>query len=635
MPWHPCVNSRDSITQADGEPLSKYLVFGHSDHHVTSFCRDDNGTWVAWIHANLGDSLTHGDTNKADWPSRVLSAHAIGVGYFPDDGSAAITYELDINPCWTWVAGTYSSADHCSILPILGGKYANDQRSSLTSWAMRPFDVQVRTDGTNVWVVVLAQESVRYAYLTNGANDTDRCGVSHLTIVDEAATEGLTPGNDGDAFLHDTDTGRRWWQNFGKSDTSHDGGSGWNDDPGVNNSFRWQPARVTVFGGDIGGFTRIDTVEATFANGDPFGLCGGVETYASSAEPSVLHVMWSEAGTWDSYQAQIGQRLTYSRWGPASKDIEVELFYAVEGNSGGYNSDTNWCWTSEYALRNDSGSPAAIVCPWPDGGGPGPAEFWDLSGATANVLQTLDPSLYPTVAESGLSSQVAINGIFWTPTTVSGFTRPRRVQFASTLYTDPTLTDQDVYLVCVSFYDPTLDSTPGGEDAGVRAFYRIPVDGSATFDYMDGTRLPMYSIIPTGVLGADDGLSGFTSDFASDPGNVWMPTLESFDAGATFGGPVLHLPRTCTRTWELLPGFPVPDPSIGAETGAWGGMALNTSPPSLITDDAGDWLAGGGTGPQLTLTNADPTNIAALRAKICRCCVPCIERIGLHIWEKV
>jgi hypothetical protein len=106
------------------------------------------------------------------------------------------------------------------------------------------------------------------------------------------------------------------------------------------------------------------------------------------------------------------------------------------------------------------------------------------------------------------------------------------------------------------------------------------------------------------------------------------------------GGGVWHLVRTCERTWELLqafPGSPLPDAGLDL-AGSWAdGVEIDArnSPPSIVTDDSGnDWLAAGGVQPPGQFSGIFPFYAAALRARICRCCVPCIQRIGLHIWEQ-
>jgi hypothetical protein len=606
MPWHPCVNSRDSITQNDGIVIN-HVDYDDAGHTVTSYCRDINGTWVAWINAIVGDTTdptsTNPDnvTNKAAWPARIESAVPITVAYFPDDGSDPVVYDLAVDPVFSWVAGTLPDFDPCSRVGGLGPQYSDAQKGALTAWFMDVLDVQVRTDGTNVWVVVLAREDVRYPYFGDcGLSLRDACGFEHPQI---ASFYESSP------FVQDTDSGFTFWKHY----HGFGGADGETDDNGLDNSFRWHAARVTVFGGDVGGFTRLDTVEAKFYNAGTHGLCGDIEACASPAEPGACHVMWSEGGTWDSFASQIGQRISYSRWDVTSKTVDTDLVFTTEDsdteldhNGTRYNSDANWCWTGEYILRSDHGSPAAIMLPWPDINGPETVEYWDLSGGIANVVQTLSVDLYPTPVEGGFESPGSLSDGGLNATGL------RRVHYASSLYTDPLLADTDVYLVCVGFNSAGL-----GGRAFAQVVYRIPCDGSATFDFIDGTRLSMFSILPNGAF-VDD----FRSDFVSDPGNIWVPATNEN------GGQVLHLPRTCTRTWELLPAFPTG--ITGVEIGDW--RTAGTSPPTLIYDDAGDWLAGGGYGPTLPAVDA-PTGIAAIRAKICRCCVPCIERIGLHIWE--
>lgn len=616
----PCVNGYDTITQADGTPLDNHYDYPDSEHFVTSYCRTADGTWIAWINRNLGDSLDAGpDTNKADWPAEIASANAIGVGYFPDDGSAAVVYELGIEPIYTWQSNFVPALhDPCSRFPLIGDWYADNGAARLTGWAMGVLDVQVRTDGSNVWVVVLARESVKYLSLFNAPSEIDNCGATHETF------ETLWASGHDNPFTHDYDSSGGFWL-YRAGNVSNTQPFGPYDDAGDNRSFRWQPARVTVFAGDIGGFTAIDTVEAKFDNYDT-GLVSGIEVAASPAEPGVCHVLWAEAGNFgiQTVEPQRGQRINYSQWDFSSKTLDTDLLYTSEDGSG-FISDANWVWTAEMILRNDHGSPIAIVWPWVAAGGPlypGVAEFWDLSSGTANTLQTMDPTVIPTLAETGLPD-VATSGLLLDHTVISSFGTARRTVLASSLYIDPRLTNQNVYLFCVGYYSPTLNGSPGGlGQHDIVAFFRIPCDGSATFDYLDGTRELGYSIV-SGFSEGDRSL--FAADFVSDPDDVWMPSVADVDGG----GALLQLDRQCLRGWTLLPAFPIPDPLLGRENGSW---AFATSPPSLVTDGAGDWIYGGGTGPTLTVESSDPTNIAALKAKICRCCQPC-NRTGMHVWE--
>ena len=621
-----CTNAYDTITQSAGTPLANHYDYADSGHTVTSYCRTTEGTWIAWINVISGESTASTDqtqrvSDKATWPSDIASSNAIGVGYFPDDGSGPVVYELGIDSCYTWnSASFYSDRDPCSLWPFTGDKYSDNSKSILTSWFSGLLDVQVRTDGTNVWVVALAREAVKYPYLENAPTEIDRCGNKHPTF------QQYWDGGHSDPFVHDTDSGTRWWYYLEGTPIGGDMPFGAYDDPGPDNSFRWQPARVTVFAGDIGGFTRVDTVEAKFRNdGSGSGLIGPIECAASPAEPGVLHVLWAEAGDFgvQTFDQQRGQRINYSRWSSSAKTLDTDLLYTSESGSGTI-SDANWVWTGEYILRNDHGSPVAIVWPWiADGGPQGPdtaAEFWDLSGGAIDVLQTLDATLVPTAAETGLGS-VAQQGVLWNQAAIGAVAGtvapgPRRSQYVSSLYTDSRLGNQDVYLICSQYENGTQRAA---------GFYRIPCDGSDTFTFLDGVREVMYSIIPDGAFVDSLDQFKFASDFVSDIDDIWMPALE----GDTQNGGVLQLDRQCKRGWTLLPSFPVPDPVTGYENGQW---VLGSSAPAIVSDGTDDWLYGGGTGPTLTTQSSSPTNIAALKAKICRCCQPC-NRTGMHVWE--
>lgn len=609
-----CVNAYDTITQADGTPLSNHYDYSDTGqpHTITSYCRGTDGTWVAWVQNDFGDGIDAGSygaygpvQDKAVWPVLIANVVPVGVGFFPDDGSAPTVYELGIDPAFTWnTLPNYGDADPCSIRFITQPTYDNATRSQLAGWSTSVLDVQVRSDGANVWIVVLANESRKlpldYLYDSGRYGNTDRCGNPHDSIISTAASEPQDPGG---AFFHDTDTGNRWWEHG-------------DDYAGPGQSFRWQPGHIIVFAGDIAGFTRLGEIEATFFNDDTgFGLTSQVEACASPAEPGVVHVLWAEGGGRDPFQANYGQRINYSRWDSTGEILLVDLLHAEQAKpvSGAFPADANFVWTAEIALRNDHGSPVAFVAPWVCDNGPsyvGPVEMWDLSGGTLNRIQILDPALIPTPAEAGTTDAPGAVGAL-----DPGMLGARRSMFVSSLYTDPRLDNQDVYLLCIPYGEiPTIY-----EGRNSVAFYRIPCDGSDTFSFLDGIRSVGYSIVAdnTGLVGGM-----FASDFVSDPDDVWMPAVN--DAG----GAVLQLDRQCLRGWNLLPAFPAPDPRTGYETGDW---MLGNSPPALLSLDDGDWIYGAGYGPKRPITDL-ATDIAALKAKICRCCLPC-NRTGMHVWE--
>lgn len=596
-----CLNAYDTITQADGAPLPNDFsipaptIVGGEAATVTSSCRTADGTWIAWFQNDPGNNLDDG-TDKSEWATLIASSVPVGVGFFPDDGSGPFIYALGVDPALSWTnVPLYANFDPCSRVFVIGPQYSDAQRGELVSWHTSVLDVQVRTDGTNVWVIVLANEDVRDPYLGDcGESLVDRCGNTHPPIQDYYES---------DPFAQDTGdgTGTRFWMHYGV-------GPNENDDAGVNNSFRWHPARVTVFAGDIGGFTNIGTVEANYHNDGDLGLISGIEACASPAEPGILHLLWSEAGMWQRLDQGYGQRVTYSRWDAAGRlsvsDLVATATVLPLTSSSEYPSDIEWCWTAEMILRNDHGSPIAFVWPWlVDGAAqplyPGPLQVWDLSDGTLNVVQTLDPSMYPTPAEfGGHDDPVPVGAL-------SSVFIPSRSQYASSLYADPALGGTPVYLICNRYTSPS-------SSYAASAFYRVVANASQPIDWLDGLRLAGYSIA--------DGFP-FAADFVSDPDNVWMPA----------GGSVLQLDRQCLRGWRSWFAFPVPDPADGREDGTY---ACPTSPPTLISDDTGDWLYGAGEGPITRLFAADPTDVAALKAKICRCCAACLGK-GVRLWKTV
>lgn len=611
MPARPCINARDTITKDEGKLLANYFDRdGDTGYTVSSSCRQGSGTWVAWYDFILADRIAHsgdpgyGDPNKEDWPEHIASTAPAHAGYFPDDGSGPFIFNFGVDPVfdWTTIPVTRES-DGCGYWFVVGDLYENYGRTDMLGWGMNVLDVQVRSDDTNVWVIVTAQEGVKYPYLYGGGY-ADRCGHTHPTL-EEYWDSGFS-----DPFVLD---GTHFWL-YGHTGFS----SGpplfpWYDDAGTDLSFRWYPARVTVYAGDIGGFNQIDTLEAVFSNMATIGgLLSRPECAASPAEPGVMHLLWAEGGYFGTrtINPSRGQRINYSRWTANSKDIETDLRYAdAVGAPSQDNSSTLWLpsdqlvYTSEMILRNDHGAPIAIVWP-PDQTADetfqlsNAAEFWDLSAGTDDVLQTMPLSLVPTDAETGQGDNLIPSG--------PGFLRQH---FASQLYTDPLASHRDVYLVCANF-------------SGVAAFYRIPCDGSDGFDYMDGLRQTWYSIMPVDLSGFYTGFI-FDYDFAVDAYNIWMPTNYTI-----YGGAINHLTRQCNKLWEVLPAFADDGLGSGYEIAEWG---LNGIQPAIVTDDDGDdWVVAGSYGRTPVGRN---TLVGAAWAKICRCCIDCFPK-NLHIWQR-
>lgn len=682
-----CVNGYDTIDQAAGTALanSTTVVEDGSDvvrlaPDVLSSCRTADGTWIAWAQDYSGDSIEtsfgplgpSGNPDKSLWPSRSASAAPVGVGFFPDDGSGPVVYELGLKqPLIGWSdVVLYSSGDPCSLITVAGENFSDQEVSVLGGWSTYVADVRVVTDGSLVWVAVLARETFPYPYITNRP-DFDACGILHPGLAEFLAAElGFGNPDDDDPFVHDTTDGHgyRWWQHWNGLL-----GSGPGDDAGESESFRWTPHRLSVYCGDLGGFERIGEVNAVFHNNSGWGLTSGVEAAASPAEPGVMHVLWAEGGTADSYASTYGQRINYSRWDGSGKVLDNDVRFSSTGADHGLPSSRDfsaeWVWTAEMIVRNDHGSPAAIVWPWagskvfagiagtfgPTGddwtgpAGPGPAEFWDLSDGTANVIQTMDPGLIPTAEETVPLAKTSVvdQGALVSPSAVtygppfSVVKVPRRFHYASSLYEDPTLDGQPVYLIASHMCPDDPDGMPGGgksPSGACVAYYRVPCDGSDTFSFLDGVRKVGYSIVVGGAVSFGDGFTGFPNDmhadFVSDAENVWMPT----ETGA-----VMQLDRQCLKGWRKWDAFPY-DPSVHfalLPDATWNSFAdNNVSPPTILNLDTGDWIAGAGV--ELTSSSGygvwgdagDEVVIAALRAKICRCCQPC-NRTGMHVWETI
>lgn len=400
----------------------------------------------------------------------------------------------------------------------------------------------------------------------------------------------------------------------------------------------------------------------------------------------------SGAGTgygWDNGPANRGYRVAYATFDAAGQTGESDLFSSVIDRStfhfpyGGYSFGFSWPeqkdakFSGQHVVRNDHGSPVLFIAwpkvvtnpddvppdengnPWPDRGLDlaTSIEMYDIAGGSPALLQTLDSSFIPTEAETAnYYANLGYTAPF-APTAISGGIRgygngidglvgPReggividRGFAVSRLYDDPRYLDatsQPVYLVSVPWFSPTAGTI-------MRGFYRVPVDGSAAFDWMDGVRQLDFTVISssefigdqTGVVAGGlfggEGLTFSGDDFYSDPNNVWVP---SGQGGRQLSG--LYFDRICLNQWSP---YTIPDDAqlgalitlLGATPGSsiheWnGGVGVNGN----YYDAAANKIAYVG----LPGDQFQAALFSIISLDVCRACVPCkCAPVGLHVWH--
>jgi hypothetical protein len=165
----------------------------------------------------------------------------------------------------------------------------------------------------------------------------------------------------------------------------------------------------------------------------------------------------------------------------------------------------------------------------------------------------------------------------------------------------------------------TIDGFP------VRAFYRVPCDMSTDFDFLDGERLIGFTINREPISGSFPQSYFYSSDFFSDPKNIWVPApdaeLSNFNIGQT-GYDGVWFDRVCANIWQDLQNAETP-PVVGYEGGAQcSGFHYDPFADSITICTATTPFGNPG-------TPGDLFGITILN--ICRGCRSCPCGVGVHI----
>lgn len=350
----------------------------------------------------------------------------------------------------------------------------------------------------------------------------------------------------------------------------------------------------------------------------PISMTGAFTACASAAQPGICHVMWSECGYAGGFNpcdfATLGTesdaryllRLSYLRLNPANLETQIDLLNVTErwsnasANQQGMPLLPNAVAMTNAQLRNDHGWPVAFIVRCGGYGTLGSTTSADGNSPTDNLvgeafvrMWDLRAPVENSPVELQNSAAITPPGSEWAIlSTRPGSSEDLYIeqQLNAVLYQDPLLSDENVYLVAARYQlDAPTAATVGYEIMSV--ILRVPCDGSATFDYLDGNQAAGIG------AGAHEGVL----DLVSEPRNVWWPSLAASE-------PIWQYDRICAKAWIrdfMAPGETDPLPCRGL-------------------DLTGNLLS------FVSFNNADSTNHLTQQV-IARDYNPCNQ--GLHVWQ--
>lgn len=667
------------FTGPTGPPFANVEVLAYI-HHAGAH-------WIAWQDTSqFGSNLT-------TFPPPAN--HALNLTRIGDDGSTS-TYEIDTDYAWGFASGDQAFSGT-----------RDTKNLYFESWSKPIYDIKLASDGTTLWVAVLTAESVIYPWISTDDGDaTHPSQISQFVDLPTLTSNFTSFATSADTgylrYFHDVDGFLGFYDAQFPTSDGGDHGFGY-----------WNPPRIVMFAGGVGGFSRIGTVDAKYCPGVTDGTTNAhnasfgnpflaqiaplgswnspLAIAASSAEPGVCHLVWSEGGdwgpcgrgsgstpdVWDAGPPNRSYRVVYSTWDSAGKTGEHNLWdatvdrtnwyfeYATQDQNGAWNLfKVGYSWpeqeemmaTGQFQLRNEHGSPVLFIAwpqvlknpavdslvsvfpptapdnadrPWLDNAQwftlP-TVEMYDISGGTATLLQQITSDLLPTETESefyypldpsrGLvapvSPDVLGGGLLGYNSGAGTFEGSQARTFGvSFLYQDPLLNGASVYLLSVPWW---RSAVPLGRYP-MRGFYRVPVDGSAPFDFLDGTRQLEFTIV--GTQGNSRPTFG-NFDFYSDAKNIWCPNGYFEHSTLATSTPGVQYDRICTNTWTgyLLQ----PSDVLNYVPGGWSPFGA----PGFYHDPVADTIS-----YPAQVTTGELYAIAQLQ--VCRGCRTCqCQPSGVH-----
>jgi hypothetical protein len=291
------------------------------------------------------------------------------------------------------------------------------------------------------------------------------------------------------------------------------------------------------------------------------------------------------------------------------------------------------------SFLNTAQNPSNIPDGWLDYGVIGSeatVRMYDISGGIATPLQVLTPDLIPTEAEAAYYYKAtSVPGTTFAPNAVNGVITYTEIGSGigenllgivergigvSLVYDDPLAEPNGtpVYLVRVPWGQWTPNANFDGESNEfncsfpLQAFYRVPCDGSAAFDWLDGERQVDFSIVA-------DNPTFRGESFFSDARNIWIPApTEHLSTGAWNGFEGEWFDRICRNIWTQFNQSVLQAPPFDFDP------APAAACPGFYYDPAADIIYYCSLDP-----GADLFQVTI--APICRGCLNCQCGIGVHL----
>lgn len=257
---------------------------------------------------------------------------------------------------------------------------------------------------------------------------------------------------------------------------------------------------------------------------------------------------------------------------------------------------------------------------------------YDITGGTMTLQQSIDPSLLPNETEAetayppasyappNFTTPFASDCLYCADDIFGGHSSPRstfgpqdKAFGISLVYDDPLDGSIPVYLVHVPWArrftgTPDFVNTNSGQFR-MRGFYRVPADMSAAFDFLDGTRLYDFTVLKDPLDFSFRPLFG-SSDFFSDPGNIWVPVPVSGQTGRWYD-------RVCTKGWDSFDAATVPPAAPFAPASA---------APGFNYDSGADTIS---------YVAFDATAVDLFEVVVLQICRACRCGGGMYIWTYV
>jgi hypothetical protein len=529
----------DGITTAPN-PLVAVGGITNNSNKILDYIFHDGAHWVLWQDV----SVTTGLTTFPPPTNHTMNATRISA-----DGSSVVDYPMDTNYRWVFDSGGVGD-------PGLSGGSCGPPRAApvwdstwfFSSWEKPIYDAHFASDGTNLWVAVLTQETVPYPWLDN----LDKVGLNPGSVAQFVPLATLTAGFT--SFPTSTGTGfhRYNTQTTGPLDfyQSH---SFPVTDSGDTDTGYWSIYVVAVFAFNGAAFNRIGDIQAKYCPGSTTGygygregsIIGGpvgiqhsprgsvastVAVCASPNDPGRCHLVWSEGGdwgrvglgnpadctclVWDQGPQNRSYRVNYTTWSPTAKLTDSDI-------SSSHIDRTNWFFINDYG---QGGGDFEVGYTFPD-----QADCaFILDFALRNDNDAGTPYLFATIPQSYQN--------IWNPNQSLGFGGYQQSPAYIDPHGHPFLDFNILYSDTLNIFDlssgapvlvQSLDlSTLAPTNAEVETFW------PATAPYADPLGPNDCVLSPAVLFNSND----------SGPANSYGPNVKTFGVSLPYDDPELGLP---------------------------------------------------------------------------------------------